>query len=286
MLNHERALRCRILGAIAIAFPACSEPDGGAGGAGGSLPEGCYEDEVGVCCVDPEPHCYTQQEIVDLTAELGGSASGGSTAAFECPALDHHYISDCEWLIGSPTFENGSCCYTYEGGSCCGRPFIVDGAQLVASTEARDDWSGAPAQPALLDEATRQHLAREWREDALLEHASIAAFSRFTLQLMALGAPRELIAASQQASLDEIAHAEACFAQAARFGGAPIGPGPLDVTGALESMSLPEIAALAVIEGCVGETVAASLASSALAVAVDTDAARALHRIASDEAEH
>ncbi len=56
--------------------------------------------------------------------------------------------------------------------------------------------------------AARQ--ARQWTETARLEHASIAAFARFVLQLMALGAPAELVAADVLATIatDEARHAE------------------------------------------------------------------------------
>ncbi len=137
-----------------------------------------------------------------------------------------------------------------------------------------------------LDAALKHRLSQEWLGDALLEHASIAAFCRFTLQLLELGAPRELLAASQRASLDEQAHAEACFALANRFADEPIGPGVLEIGGALSGRSLAEVAALVVIEACVGETVAAVLAREQLAVASDSQASASLERIARDEAEH
>jgi hypothetical protein len=44
-----------------------------------------------------------------------------------------------------------------------------------------------------------------------MEHASVAAFARFTLDLLALGAPADLVQSAQQALGDEIAHAELCF---------------------------------------------------------------------------
>ena len=37
--------------------------------------------------------------------------------------------------------------------------------------------------------------------------ASIAAFARFTMMLLAVGAPPELVVAAQRASIDEVAHA-------------------------------------------------------------------------------
>ena len=55
-----------------------------------------------------------------------------------------------------------------------------------------------------LDEETRLALGAWWAEIAALEHASVASFARFTLQLLSLGAPPELLADVGQASADEI----------------------------------------------------------------------------------
>jgi hypothetical protein len=119
-----------------------------------------------------------------------------------------------------------------------------------------------------------------------MEHASIASFARFTLHLLALGAPPELVEDAQRASLDEIAHARACFALASRHAGAALGPGPLPLEGALPTLTLAEAAAAAVTEGCVGETLAALVAAEQLRVAVDPQARAALEKIAADEARH
>jgi hypothetical protein len=132
----------------------------------------------------------------------------------------------------------------------------------------------------------RDELARAWARDALMEHASVASFARFTLELLACGAPPELVAASQQAGADEVAHARSCFALAARFAEQPIGPGPLELGDRGLTGDLGEMAALAVVEGCVGETLAAAMAEAQLTVAIDPECRRTLARIASDEAEH
>lgn len=50
-----------------------------------------------------------------------------------------------------------------------------------------------------------------WSADALAEHTSIASFARFTLQLLALDAPSDLLSRSQQAGKDEMEHARLCF---------------------------------------------------------------------------
>jgi rubrerythrin len=137
-----------------------------------------------------------------------------------------------------------------------------------------------------LDDVTRQALAIAWREDARMEHASIASFARFTMELLGLGAPAEIIAASQSASLDEVEHARLCFALASRFSGQAMGPGPLDMSAALRATSLAECAGWTVIEGCIGETIAALTARAQLEMVQDEDAHRALSRIAEDEERH
>lgn len=64
-----------------------------------------------------------------------------------------------------------------------------------------------------------------WTRVGLMEHASVAAFSRFSLQLMALGAPSDLLQKSHEAAADEIRHARDAFALAGHYAGRPVGPG-------------------------------------------------------------
>lgn len=172
------------------------------------------------------------------------------------------------------------------------RPFLVGTALRSARSEVRDDWSAArlteddELAAIALDPVTARELARSWLADGLEEHASIAAFARFTMMMLSVAAPPELVAASQRASLDEIAHARDCFALARRYGAHDAGPGALDVHDALSPMSLADLAALTAVEGCVGETLGAALAAEQLAVAVDPETRRILARIVRDEARH
>jgi hypothetical protein len=130
------------------------------------------------------------------------------------------------------------------------------------------------------------HLAEAWAKDALSEHASVASFARFALDLMALGAPADLVADAHRAALDEIEHARLSFALASRYAGETIGPGPLATDGAVARADLIAAAVAAAIEGCIGETEAALLAEAQLAGAKDARVRRALARIARDEADH
>jgi hypothetical protein len=177
------------------------------------------------------------------------------------------------------------------------RPFLVGTSFRRASSRARDDWSaarlsgadvGEGADDLALDPAVARELAKSWLADGLEEHASVAAFARFSMMMLSVSAPPELVAASQRASLDEIAHARDCFALARRYGAIDAGPGPLDVHDALGPgrRSLADLAALTAEEGCVGETLGVALAGEQLAVAVDPEVRRILARITRDEARH
>jgi hypothetical protein len=137
-----------------------------------------------------------------------------------------------------------------------------------------------------LPTATARWLAETWLKDALEEHASIAAFARFTMHLLSVGAPPDLVLGAQRASIDEIHHARLCFALAGRYAGTLHGPGPLSLRDAVPEASLADVAALAAEEGCVGETLGAALAREQLSVARDPEVVRALRKIVRDEARH
>jgi hypothetical protein len=189
---------------------------------------------------------------------------------------------------GSDTSTNDA---TGEASMSIRRPFLVGSSMRSARSEAREDWAASHeslgvAEDAALDAVTRRELARVWQADALEEHASIAAFARFTMLMLSVGAPPELVVASQRASLDEVTHARDCFALAQRYGASAVGPGALDVHDALGPMSLADLAALTAEEGCVGETLGAALATEQLAYATDPRARRVLARLVRDEARH
>jgi hypothetical protein len=138
-----------------------------------------------------------------------------------------------------------------------------------------------------VNDAVRRRLADGWLQAALAEHASVASFARFTLQLLAIGAPADLVEAAQRAGLDEVDHARRSFRLASRYAGTPLGPGPLPLHGdLLGPLDLAALAAAATREGCVGETLSALEAAEALEGATDPEVREALAAIAADEARH
>jgi hypothetical protein len=137
-----------------------------------------------------------------------------------------------------------------------------------------------------MDAESRAELAAHWTEVALMEHASIAAFARFALELLSLGAPPDLLIRTHSALADETLHARDAFALASAYSGEAIGPGSLSLRGAMDERSFEDIVETTVVEGCIGETVAALEAAEALAFATDESVRAALSRVAEDEARH
>jgi len=197
------------------------------------------------------------------------------------------------YAIASGPTRNATnqCCYVVDLQLCVGggRPYLVDDtACLSALARGVDGWAeGAAPCCDGLSAGERTALAEAWAADALREHASVASFSRFSLDLLAAGAPAHLVAQAHQAALDEIRHAELCFALAAGYAGEALGPGPFPVGAEVRvAGDLAALVASAVKEGCVGETVAAVMAAEQLARAKDPAVRAALARIAVDEARH
>jgi hypothetical protein len=174
----------------------------------------------------------------------------------------------------------GSC------GTVIGRPFLVDQAPRTAAACTRADWAEARGVARPDDERLAKRLAEHWTAVALAEHASVAAFARFALQLTSIAAPPELLRACQAAMLDETRHARLAFGLASRFAGVPVGPGALDLDRALIDTQIESLLRDVVLEGCLGETRAAAEARAAAAVCDVPEIRAVLEQIAEDEERH
>ena len=168
-----------------------------------------------------------------------------------------------------------------------GRPFLVYGTPRRAETSRRSDWRAeVPLDPAHLTLAERRALATRWETIASMEHASIAAFARFALQLLSVGAPAELIERTHAALADETRHAQIAYGIASRYAGHDLGPAPLAMDGALAEHDFLALVINTLLEGCIGETVAAAEAAWGSDHAQDPVLKGVLADIAADEARH
>jgi hypothetical protein len=112
-------------------------------------------------------------------------------------------------------------------------------------------------------------LATEWTNKAIGEHASIASFAAFTINLMSNQAPPDLIRDSLNAAMDELNHAVTSFEIASLLTGQPIQPGKLPPSKHAFEKNLTALALATAQEGCIAETL------SALELAMEVDRAAA-----------
>ncbi len=218
-------------------------------------------------------------ELCGLSPDI--CAPGGFLTACTTPA------DVCD---GDGSCANPPCSFDGAKWDCsnaaCGRPFLVDAQALTAPTAPRDDWRGLLAAPRPVAPELAARLAAYWTEIGRLEHASVAAFAQFVLQLLAVGAPPELVLGAQQALADEVEHARLAFGLASLYLGTGVGPGALMTTGAGAATDLPALVDAVIREACLGETLAAFEAREAAERAEDPAVQAALRKIAGDEQRH
>lgn len=273
----------------------CDEDTGG-GGAPAICKSGCVTDEdcgVGYICLcgGPSPtggKCHQSDCTTDADCGPGflcasyGVACG--YAGFSCQRASDECAKDddCSGYCGF-NGEHRAC-----DGTACGRPFLIESTARVAPVATTNTWLGGEVKPETehLSASERAGLAAHWTHMGQLEHASIAAFARFALQLLSLGAPPELVEDCTRAMADETAHTRLCFDIASAYAGQAIGPGPLDISGSLAVTSLADIVELVIVEGCFGETRAALEALEAADAATDPVIRAAYEQIARDEERH
>lgn len=181
--------------------------------------------------------------------------------------------------------KEGWCCYNWREKVPGGRPLRDGDVARLAHPARRRDWLATAPLALRAPAALRARLAQAWLDDARAEHASIASFALCVLQLLACGAPAELVAATQRAALDEVRHAQLCFALASAYAGAELGPAALPAPTAGDA-SLGALAESALLEGALGETTAALCARHAAADCGDAVVRGILLEIADDEADH
>jgi hypothetical protein len=214
----------------------------------------------------------------------------GEPMQFACQTPDDECAVDADCQPSDAcNAATGTRVCTEVPGVACGRPFLVDEvARLAPTVRSRDFLTDAIELPLLdrLSQLERDVLAQAWTEIGQMEHASIAAFARFNLQLLSLGAPCSLVEECNQAIADETRHARLAFSLGSHYAARPIGPGALPLDGALTATTLAEVLDLVVVEGCIGETVAALEAAEALAHCQDDAVRKVLRQIQQDETRH
>lgn len=227
----------------------------------------------------------------------------GAVTVADCPAADdwkavNSLLADqlfgCGFELEGPAefhVETGTCCYPiYEYTCGAGRPYREGGEARHANAEDSTSWMGEQQALVRVDDLSseeRDILRDAWLQDALLEHASIASFGRFALELMAHGAPADLLASAHAAAMDEVHHAADCFRLASAYAGRPLGPSNFDFAEPIAvEKDLAAVARATFEEGCINETWASIAASEQFEEAQDLAVKAVLAKIRDDEARH
>lgn len=211
--------------------------------------------------------CFDNVNLLCRTEADGCRVDGDCASTEQCGVLDGAW--DC---------QTTNC--------AIGRPLSCEGEARKAPLARVAGWSEAITLRLPEDAARRERLAQRWADIAAMEHASVASFARFTLELMALGAPAELLFATQQAAADEVRHAQLGYGIASALAGQTLGPGPLSLQGIAPATERRAFARALLTEACVGESLGAAEAMEAAAGCADPGLRRALEAVAADEARH
>jgi hypothetical protein len=181
--------------------------------------------------------------------------------------------------------------YVAAFGFARGRQLRRFGKVLLPEVREGDDWAKAGRLEEVPPEL-RAPLAARWRENGRTEHASVAAFARLTLDLMALGAPPRLLHDTQKDADDEIRHTELCFALARGLDGRAESPAAFPQAARARTLSrwrtiaLAQLAVDSLIDGALHEGVSARVIAQ-LAQRCEVPEVRAvLRQLAADEGRH
>ncbi|HXB54240.1 MAG TPA: hypothetical protein VN461_05615 [Vicinamibacteria bacterium] len=181
--------------------------------------------------------------------------------------------------------------YFATAGFSRGRQLRRYGRVLLPGLRSSSEWTTSMVVVDGL-EGLPTGVADQWRENGKTEHASVAAFARLTLDLMALGAPPTLIAAANQDALDEIRHTELCFSLACELDKKSVSPGPFPQAQRVRTLprsrklALAKLAVDSLVDGALHEGVSARIIAK-LARRCDVPGISAvLKEIAADEGRH
>jgi hypothetical protein len=157
-------------------------------------------------------------------------------------------------------------------------------------------WAEAGGEHALsrleVPDALRAGLAEEWRRAARNEHAAIAAFGQVALELIAVGAPPELVADAHAAAMDEVRHTRTCFSIARALDGREEEPGAFPearhaaAVTTSRSDALVRLACDAVIDGALNEGVAGRVLAKLAPRCASPELGARLREMAADESRH
>lgn len=165
----------------------------------------------------------------------------------------------------------------------------IPSVHRTASSPSSEANVSDPLFAEVLSEEQRSKAAGYWAKVAMMEHASVASFSRFSLELMSVGASPELLALAHQAALDEVRHTQISLDIANQFSMTTFTPGAFPISNKAADFAfgdMEKIASAAALEACIEETLAAAVVLYQAEHMGDVRQQILLRAVALDEANH
>lgn len=207
-----------------------------------------------------------------------------------CPKTSPPYIVTVDGGISDAGLKDAGCAETcksssqYFGGVTSCQFELFDGQTGVRCTSPGqcEPAGRRPEGLSLAVHSAQDPVGAFLARQAHLEAASVPAFHRLASELLANGAPHELVQAAQRAADDEVRHASIMTAAARRHGAEPA---PVEIAPPRDR-TLEEIVIENAVEGCVRETLGAMIALWQSHRAADPWLRRVMAVIAEDELTH
>lgn len=189
------------------------------------------------------------------------------TAGFTPVAQAEHFEAVSPWWLSGTPLEN-------------------EHQRLMRRRQLAIPWEQSTA--GELTGPERARLAETWRRRSAAEYLAVSTFSILAIDLVAAGAPADVLSHCVRAQLDEIRHAELAIRMVEIYGGKRIEPvaGMSRLPDSPETPKLHQAVANTLLVSCVSETYATTVLLATRDQTTDPVAHAVLTSIYSDEVMH
>src|SRR5688500_4568458 len=167
-----------------------------------------------------------------------------------------------------------------------GTPLESEHHRLMRRRQVPIPWDQSTA--AELSGPERQRLAATWTRRSAAEYLAVSTFAVLAIDLVAAGAPADVLSLCMRAGIDEVRHAELCLRMIEIYGGKRVMPPPgmSYLPDDPEAPKLHQALANTMLVSCVSETYATTVLSATRDLTTDPTAQAVLTAILSDEVMH
>jgi hypothetical protein len=167
-----------------------------------------------------------------------------------------------------------------------GTPLEAEHQRLMRRRNVPIPWEESTA--AQLSPAERQRLAETWTRRSAAEYLAVSTFAVLAIDLVAAGAPADVLSLCMRAGIDEVRHAELCLRMIEIYGGKRVMPPPgmSSLPDDPERPKLHQALANTMLVSCVSETYATTVLTATRDLTKDPVAHAVLTSIYSDEVMH